>query len=173
MVRGDLSVFPFLSVMQLLLSSGRAGVLNVDHARGGQLWLDRGEIVHARSRSLQGEAALQVLASLDGGTFTFEPDVAVPERTLSLRRDPALHRLIADSDGWAPLLRSFPDWSRRLRFTAKWTEAQPVTRPQYHALNLVAQELDIRSMLERSPELPRAVLETLRPFLLAGLIEEF
>lgn len=173
MVRGDLAVFPFLSVMQMLLSSGRDGVLGVDHVRGGQLWLQGGEIIHARCGLLTGDPALQLLASLSAGTFVFEPGVPAPERTLHLHRDSALRRLFEETNAWEPLLRAFPDWQRRLRFTARWTEAQPVSRLQYRALKLVAQGLDIRSILERSGESPRAVLDTLRPFMMAGLIEEF
>lgn len=172
MVRGDLAIFPFLSVMQMLLTSGRAGLLSVDHPRGGQLWLERGEIIHARVGPLQGDPALQTLASLDGGTFVFEPGVGAPERSLHLHRDSALRRLVEESDAWEPLLRTFPDWQRRLRFTPRWTEAQPVTQAQFRALRLVSEELDIRSILERSEQAPRAVLDTLRPFVLAGLVGE-
>ncbi|MBZ9751642.1 DUF4388 domain-containing protein [Deinococcus sp. HMF7620] len=171
MVRGDLAVFPFLSVMQMFLTSGRAGRLNVDHIRGGQLWLERGEIVHAEAGRLRGDNALQFMASLDGGAFTFEVGQVPPTRTLSLRRDSALRRLIEDSEGWAALSRTFPDWNQRLRLSAKWNDAQPVTRTQYRVLNLVGDSANIRALLERSPESPRMTLETLRPFLLAGLVE--
>ncbi|MFC3834675.1 MULTISPECIES: DUF4388 domain-containing protein [Deinococcus] len=172
MVRGDLSVFPFLSVMQMLLASGRVGRFSVDHPRGGQLWIDRGDVVHAATSVLKGEAALQLLSSLDAGLFTFEPDVQPPERTLNLRRDSALRRMIEESDGWTASLRTFPDWTRSLRFTDRWTEAQPVSRTQYRALSLLENNENIQVMLERSGEAPRAVLETLRPFLTAGLIEQ-
>jgi hypothetical protein len=172
MVRGDLSVFPFLSVMQMLLTSGRAGRLSVDHPRGGQLWIDRGDIVHARTSALKGEAALQLLSSLDSGLFTFEPDAPAPERTLNLRRDAALRRMLDESEGWTTALRTFPDWSRSLRFTDKWSDAQPVSRTQYRALSLLEGSATIQAMLERSGEPPRAVLDTLRPFLMAGLIEQ-
>lgn len=172
MVRGDLSVFPILSVMQMLLTSGRAGRLSADHPRGGQLWIERGEIIHAVSGKLRGEAALQLFSSLDGGTFTFEPDLRPAERTLSLRRDNALHRMIEESDAWAALLRDFPDWNKKLRFSSKWNEAQPVTRGQYHALNLVERNLSIQHLIEFSDS-PRDTLETLRPFLMAGLIEQY
>ena len=55
MLRGDLAVFPFMPVMQMLLSSGRAGRLSVSHARGGELWFEPGELVHARAGSLTGK----------------------------------------------------------------------------------------------------------------------
>ncbi|WP_345451252.1 DUF4388 domain-containing protein [Deinococcus aluminii] len=171
MVRGDLAVFPFMPVMQMLLSSGRAGRLSVAHARGGELWFEPGEIVHARVGALSGDAALQVLSSLDGGQFAFAPDVVPGERTLALRRDAALRRLIEEGDAWGGLLRVFPDWNRPLRFTARWTEAQPVTRPQYVALSLIPEALPLKTLLERTGQPPRVTLETLRPFVTAGLVE--
>ncbi|GAA0499517.1 DUF4388 domain-containing protein [Deinococcus depolymerans] len=171
MVRGDLNVFPFLSVMQMFLTSGRSGRLSIDHVRGGQLWIERGEIIHAEVGRLRGDAALQLLSSLDGGTFTFEAEQTPSQRTLSLRRDSALRRLLEDSEAWTPLLRTFPDWTQRLSFTDRWNEAQPVTRGQYRMLHLISDSSSIRALLERAPEPPRAALDTLRPFLLAGLIE--
>ncbi|WP_103128632.1 DUF4388 domain-containing protein [Deinococcus aerius] len=171
MVRGDLAVFPFMPVMQMLLSSGRAGRFSVAHPRGGELWLEPGEIVHARAGALTGDAALQVMSSLDGGQFAFAPDVIPTERTLALRRDAALRRLIEDADAWAPLLRVFPDWNRPLRFTPRWTEAQPVTRGQYVALSLIPEGLPLKTLLERTGQPPRTTLETLRPFVTAGLVE--
>ncbi|WP_034386841.1 DUF4388 domain-containing protein [Deinococcus sp. YIM 77859] len=171
MVRGDLAVFPFMPVMQMLLSSGRAGRLSVAHPRGGELWFQPGEVVHARVGGLTGEAAFQVLSSLDGGQFTFAPDVPPAERTMELRREAALRRLIEDEAAWPELLRLFPDWNRPLRFTPRWSEAQPVTRTQYLALRLIPEGQPLRVLLEKTGLPPRTTLETLRPFVTAGLVE--
>ena len=171
MVRGDLAVFPFMPVMQMLLSSGRGGRLSVAHARGGELWFEPGELVHARAGGLTGDAALQVMSSLDGGQFTFAPDVAAQGRSLALRRDAALRRLIEEGDAWSDLLATFPDWERPLRFGPRWTEAQAVTRAQYVALSLIPEGLPLRTLLERAGQGPRVTLELLRPFVTAGLVE--
>ncbi len=171
MVSGDLQVFPLLPVLQMLLSSGRTGQFMVEHPRGGSLWLEHGEIVHARSGDLTGEAALQLLGSLDSGTFTFEADRPAPVHTLHLRQDAAMHRMYLDSEAWAGLLRLFPDWSRTLRFSERWVEAQPVTRQQYLALSQVGHGQSLRSMVNHNELPPRVMLETLKPFLANGLIE--
>ncbi|MFD1729897.1 DUF4388 domain-containing protein [Deinococcus malanensis] len=105
MVRGDLTVFPLLSVMQMLLASGRAGRLSLDHPRGGQLWLDPGELVHAQAWTLSGDAGLQVVCSVTEGTFVFEADEPAPNRTLALRRDAALRRMLDDHESWTPSFR--------------------------------------------------------------------
>lgn len=171
MVSGDLQVFPLLPVMQMLLSSGRSGEFTVDHPRGGTLWFEHGELTHARSGQLRGEAALQLMCSLDQGTFTFEADRQAPERTLNLKQDMALHRMLLDNESWAQLMRIFPDWSRTLRFSVRWNPQQPVTRPQYQALTLVGQGHNIRQMIDRSELPPRVLLDILRPFVANGLVE--
>lgn len=171
MVSGDLQVFPLLPVMQMLLTSGRSGEFTVDHPRGGTLWFEQGELIHARSGQLKGEAALQLMCSLDGGTFTFEADRHPPERTLHLKQDVAMHRMLMDSESWTQIMRLFPDWSRTLRLTSRWTDHQPVTRQQYLALSLVGQGHTIRSMLDRTEMPPRILLDTLRPFVTGGMVE--
>ena len=171
MVSGDLQVFALLPVLQMLLSSGRSGQFMVEHPRGGSLWIEQGEIVHARSGDLSGEAALQLLCSLDSGTFTFEADRLAPEHTLQMRQDVAMRRMYLDAEAWSGLLPLFPDWTRALRFTERWLEAQPVTRQQYRALSGIGQGQSLRGMVNRSELSPRLLLETLRPFLSNGLIE--
>lgn len=171
MVSGDLSVFPLLPVMQMLLSSGRSGQFSVEHPRGGSLWLDQGNLVHAKSGALVGEDALQLMCSLDAGTFIFDPERNTNEKSLDLKQDSALHRMLIDHESWIDLLRLFPDWSRPLRFTARWTDQQPVTRQQFRLLDLVAQGLSLRAIMDRSELLPKDSLEVYRPFLTGGLIE--
>lgn len=171
MVSGDLSAFPLLPVMQMLLASGRNGQFIVDHPRGGEIWLKSGEIVHASSGELVGEHALQLLSSLDAGTFSFEPDCESSQKTLSLRQDSALHRMLSDQEAWIELLRLFPDWTRPLRFTARWTDQQPVSRLQYQALHLIREGLALRGIVDQSNMSPRTVIEIFKPFLMGGLIE--
>lgn len=175
MMSGDLSVFPLLPVLQMLLASGKSGVLSVDHVRGGELWFGGGELLHAHSGALRGEDALQLLCSLDSGLFTFEPGQAPPEQTLKLRQDAALHRMLQDADAWLPLLKLFPDWSRPLRFTGRWSDQQPVTRQQYRVLSLLQgtgrSSPSLRQILDASGLPPRTVLELYRPFVVGGLIE--
>lgn len=171
MISGDLSVFPLLPVLQMLLVSGRGGVFTVDHPRGGELWFEHGEVLHARSGGLSGEAALQLLASVDGGTFTFEPGATPPERTLSLKQDAALHWLLGETDAWAPLLQVLPDWDRPLHFTARWTDQQPVTRDQYRLLSRVSPGTLLRTLVEQSGLPPRTAAGLYAPFVSGGLLD--
>lgn len=171
MVRGDLTLFPLLSVMQMLLSSGRKGKLSVTHPRGGEIWIEPGELVHAEAGPLRGDAALQLLCSLDSGSFTFDTLQVAPLRTLSLRRDAALTHMFEEQEGWPAMLAAFGDWERSLQFTPRWSEAQPVTQLQYRALRAVQPGQSIRMLLYRAGLPPRQLLETLLPFVKAGLLE--
>lgn len=171
MVRGDLSIFPLLPLMQMLLGSGRSGRLSLGHLRGGDLWLAPGELVHAEAGALQGEVALELLCSVDGGLFTFETVQPPPERTLNLRRDAALTHMFEVQESWGPLLQDFSDWDRTLSFTTRWTEAQPVTQAQYQTLSLLRPGQTVAQLVGRAGQPPRQLLGTLRPFLNAGMIE--
>lgn len=171
MVSGDLQVFPLLPVMQMLLSSGRSGQLTLSHARGGDLWFEGGELVHAQSGTLTGEAALQMLSSVDSGTFTFEADQPSPAHTIALRQDTVMHRLLMSTDGWATAMKRFPDWSRPLRFSARWNDQTPVTRAQYRALSQVGRGVPLEMMLAQAELPPLDLLETLGDFVENGMVE--
>lgn len=171
MVSGDLQVFPLLPVMQMLLTSGRSGEFTVEHPRGGKLWFRDGELVHAQSGTLTGENALQLLCSVDSGTFTFEAGIASPQQTIHLRQDTVMHRMLLDTDSWTGILQKFPDWSRPLRFTRTWNDQHPVNRHQYRALSQVGQGVSLQDMLTRSELPPRELFETLGEFVQGGQIE--
>lgn len=171
MVSGDLQVFSLLPVMQMLLASGRSGQLTLSHARGGDLWFEGGELVHAQSGSLSGEAALQMLSSVDSGTFTFEADKSSPDRTIHLRPDTVMHRMLVNTDSWASAMKQFPDWSRPLRFSSRWNDQTPVTRNQYRALAGVGHGIPLETMLGQSELAPLEMLETLGSFVESGMVE--
>lgn len=171
MISGDLSVFSLLPVVQMLLASGKGGQLALSHPRGGELWLSQGELVHARSGALSGERALQVLCSVDSGTFVFKTGIEPPDDSLRLRQDQAMHRMFTESEAWPPLIALFPDWARSPRFTPLWNDQQPVTREQYRALRLVTLDLPLRSLMDITDLTPRALLELYRPYLEGGQIE--
>ena len=81
---GTLGVVSLPGLLQLLTAEGRTGRLDVTAgARGGALWIDSGDIVHAECGSTQGEPALDELAALEEGDFTFEIGAAAPRRSLA------------------------------------------------------------------------------------------
>ena len=70
---GSLHELPLLDVLQLLTVTGRSGVFRVASPTvSGELWLQRGDIVHAAAGDLVAEPAFLELASAQEGTFSFE-----------------------------------------------------------------------------------------------------
>lgn len=171
MISGDLSVFPLLPVLQLLLLSGKGGQLTLDHLRGGELWFAGGEILDARSGKLGSDDALQLFASLNEGTFTFEPDVEPPEQNLSLKLDQAMHRLMGESVAWEPVIATLPDWSAELKMTPLWNDHTAVTYAQFRALHLIRPGRPIRMLVELVGRSPLETAETYAHFVREGMLE--
>lgn len=170
MLSGNLVDFALLDVMQLLLSSGRTGRLHLDHPRGGDVWLENGEVIHATALGKTGEHALSLIASLTEGRFNFDQGMLSPERTVSLRREMVLTRMLTESDAWHPLIRVFPDWTTPLRFTGGWSDQTRVTRRQYEVLSGVGRG-SLSALVGSSALAPREFIETLLPFWQAGKVE--
>ncbi|WP_293910860.1 DUF4388 domain-containing protein [Deinococcus sp.] len=169
MLRGSLDEFPILNVLQMLTSSSVSGKLHVAHLRGGDIWLQVGEVVHATALSREGDDALDLMSSVTGGDFTFDPDQLSPTKTVQMRRNALLRHLSVSSDAWQELLAMFPAWDRPLTFTERWTDQQPVTRTQFRILNQVGR-LPLGDLVSQSELSPRATLDLLRPFVQSGLV---
>jgi pSer/pThr/pTyr-binding forkhead associated (FHA) protein len=81
--RGDLAEIPTFAVLQILEMGRKTGVLHVDSdAASGRLWLERGDPVHAQTRSQLGFDAAVALVNARAGRFSFEPDPDPPKRTI-------------------------------------------------------------------------------------------
>jgi pSer/pThr/pTyr-binding forkhead associated (FHA) protein len=82
--RGDLTEIPPFAILQTLELGSKTGVVLFDAAGGfGEIWLERGQPVHAETKSQKGfDAALSLVASV-AGRFSFEPDRTPPEKTIT------------------------------------------------------------------------------------------
>ncbi|TBH17552.1 DUF4388 domain-containing protein [Thermus thermamylovorans] len=86
-LEGNLAEFPLPSLVGALMSAGRTGRLLVQPPYlEGEVFLQGGQVVHARARSgeraLEGEEALDLLAGLRRAPFRFEPEASPPKTTL-------------------------------------------------------------------------------------------
>lgn len=170
MLSGNLTDFDLLGVMQMLLTSNRTGKLHIEHARGGDVWIENGEVAHALALSKTGAEALSLIASLQEGRFDFQQNAASPQHSVKVRREALLAQMMQESDAWAEIVRAFPDWDRPLRFTVAWSDQTRVSRRQYQALSQVGHG-NLNDMIGASPLPPRELLELLLPFWRAGKIE--
>jgi hypothetical protein len=91
---GSLAQLPLVDLLKMLAAGGQTGHLELtsglDH---GDLFFERGQLVHAEAEMRTGESAFMRLVTWPNGQFRFEPGVAAPERSL----EKPLDRLLADS----------------------------------------------------------------------------
>ncbi len=81
---GAISVQTLPDVVQLYILSSATGLLSVRHAQGeGQLYFDRGSIVHAVTRSARGEEAFYEVMMVSGGDFSMRMGASAPERSVT------------------------------------------------------------------------------------------
>lgn len=81
--RGDLAEIPTFAVLQILEMGRKTGALTIDSdGATGRLWLQRGDPVHAETKSQIGFDAAVALVNAQTGRFGFEPDPEPPKRTI-------------------------------------------------------------------------------------------
>jgi DegV family protein with EDD domain len=102
---GDLAQTPLL---ELLRGLNRAAVSGRIELRGGQVWLERGEVVAAVAGAARGLKAFCRLGRMHEGLFQLFPGDLVPERTIQEALSTLIITAIEDSLG------EFPDARARL-----------------------------------------------------------
>ena len=91
---GSLAQLPLVDLLKMLAAGGQTGHLEITSGLDqGDLFLDKGQLVHCECDMRTGESAFTRLVAWPNGQFRFEPGVAAPERSL----DKPLERLLADS----------------------------------------------------------------------------
>lgn len=80
---GDLSQIKLFDIFKPLLDGKKTGVLFLRGKENGEIYLELGNIVHARTQDSTGEFAFYTIMGWKSGRITFESDVLPPERTIS------------------------------------------------------------------------------------------
>ena len=91
---GSLAQLPLVDLLKMLAAGGQTGRLELTSGLDqGAVYLAHGELVHAESDMITGEAAFVRLAGWPSGQFRFDPQVQAPRRSIEKPMD----RLLADS----------------------------------------------------------------------------
>ena len=81
---GELSEVKFFDLLKPLLSGKKTGVLTVKGKEDGEIFLEAGNIVHAKTAHSFGEEAFLTIMGWSVGRATFEPDIPPRERTIPI-----------------------------------------------------------------------------------------
>jgi len=91
---GSLSQLPLVDLLKMLAAGGQTGRLELTSGLDqGDIYLHKGEVVHADCDLQVGDVAFAKLVSWPNGQFRFEPQTPSPARSI----EKPLDRLLADS----------------------------------------------------------------------------
>ncbi len=83
-IKGRLKDMSLVDIIQVLYLGRRTAAVNTGSEGGaGSIFLENGNVVHARFRELSGEAALYELLAWKDGEFEIEMDVKPEARTIA------------------------------------------------------------------------------------------
>ena len=107
--QGSLNELPLSDIVQLVAVSGKTGMFSMTRAsEKGYVYLQNGQITHAKLGEVEGEDAIYALALWNQGTFQFSPGVESEARTISRSNTNLLLEAARRSDEWKILSRKIP-----------------------------------------------------------------
>jgi hypothetical protein len=87
---GDLTQVKLFDILSPLFSNKKTGKIIIRGKEGGELYLELGNITHAKSSNAVGEYAFFMLMGFKAGKASFEPDEVPLERTISISTEQLL-----------------------------------------------------------------------------------
>ena len=114
---GDLSQVKLLDVVSPLLMGRKTGKLSFKGKENGEMYLEMGNIVHAKTPHSSGEYGFFTIMEWKTGRVTFEPDVLPPERTISVPYEQLLANWSSKKMEWERIREVIPSDSAIFRFS--------------------------------------------------------
>jgi hypothetical protein len=134
---GDLAQVKFFDVLKPLFSGKKTGRITVKGKEGGELYVELGNITHARTSSAAGEYAFFSLMGLKAGKASFEPDEVPSERTISISTEQLLLNWSYRKQEWDKLKEAIPSTNAIFRLSLqKSAENKNINADQWNVLAL-------------------------------------
>jgi hypothetical protein len=107
--QGSLNELPLADIVQLVAVSGKTGMFSMTRAsEKGYVYLQNGQITHAKVGDLEGDDAIYALALWNQGTFQFSPGVESDGHSITRSNTNLLLEAARRSDEWKILSRKIP-----------------------------------------------------------------
>jgi hypothetical protein len=134
---GDLAQVKLFDVLKPLFSGKKTGKITLRGKEGGELYLELGNITHARTSSAVGEYAFFFLMGLKAGKAAFEPDEVPSERTISISTEQLLLNWSYRKQEWDKLKEAIPSTNTIFRLSVqKSAENKNINADQWNVLAL-------------------------------------
>jgi len=126
--QGSLSDLPLADIVQLVAVSGKTGMFSLTRANeNGAVYLQNGQITHARVGDVEGEDAIYALALWTSGTFQFSPGSEGDKQTITRSNTNLLIEAARRSDEWKILSKKIPSTDSVPRLIASERLTGPIT----------------------------------------------
>ena len=107
--QGSLTEFQLPDIVQFLSGARKTGVLRlVEGEETGEIYLDKGRIVHALLGDHAGEEAVYAVVLWSSGEFLFEPGVTTDKNTVNKGNTNLLIEAARRRDEWAVISKQIP-----------------------------------------------------------------
>jgi hypothetical protein len=134
---GDLAQTKLFDILKPLFSGKKSGKITIMGKDGGELYLELGNITHAKTSSAVGEYAFFFLMGLKAGKALFEPDGVPSQRTISISTEQMLLNWSYRKQEWDKLKEVIPSTSAVFRLSLqKNPENKNINADQWNVLAL-------------------------------------
>ncbi len=100
-LKGNLAQLSLLDILRMLSFGNRSGRLDIRQGgKSGEIYLERGSIVHAVTGTQIGEKGVYTLMGWLKGDFSFTPDIDVPERSIDTTTDQLMLEAARQAEQW-------------------------------------------------------------------------
>jgi hypothetical protein len=134
---GDLAQVKLFDVLKPLFSGKKTGKVTLKGKEGGELYLELGNVTHAKTNNAVGEYAFFSLMGLKAGKASFEPDQVPSERTISISTEQLLLNWSYRKQEWDKLKEVVPSTNAIFRLSfQKSPENKNINADQWNVLAL-------------------------------------
>jgi hypothetical protein len=126
--QGSLKELPLADIVQLVAVSGKTGVFSLSRgAERGAVYIQNGQITHAKVNDVEGEDAIYALALWNDGQFQFSPGIEGEARTITRSNTNLLMEAARRSDEWKILSKKIPTTEAVPQLVCREGLSEPVT----------------------------------------------
>ena len=126
--QGSLKELPLADIVQLVAVSGKTGMFSLTRAaEKGAVYIQNGQITHAKVNDVEGEDAIYALALWNEGQFQFSAGIESDTRTITRSNTNLLMEAARRSDEWKILSKKIPTTEAVPQLVCREGLSEPVT----------------------------------------------
>jgi len=126
--QGSLKELPLADIVQLVAVSGKTGMFSLNRgAEQGAVYIQNGQITHAKVNDTEGEDAIYALSLWNEGQFQFSAGIEPDVRTITRSNTNLLMEAARRSDEWKILSKKIPSTESVPQLVCREGLSEPVT----------------------------------------------